>query len=1273
MAQPIIKPSFAAGELSPSLYARVDLEKYHSGAALLRNFFVDFRGGVMNRAGTSFAGFCLDGSKPNRLIPFQFNLQQAYALVFGDYTMRVVKAGGLVLEPAIAITDVANSAPAQLTVGPNQLSAGDWVYVDGIQGPTELNGKTYKLTSAGVISYTFTPTDDFGNTIDGTGFPVYDPDVTAGYLRKHVGKALILPNYAISAITQTNPCTVTVSSAAALNFTDADSVSVFNTGTPLDNLNFLVRALTGFPTVLLLAKLDGTPVDATSLPAYISGGTVARVFTLATPYPATDLALLKYAQSADVMTLTHVNYPPQRLTRTAHYAWSLTPLVFGSQNTAPTGVAAQAYNGGATGAQSTYIYVVTTVGAKGTGESRPSLEASVIAATMSSVTGSKVTVSWSPVPGAVQYNIYRTPENANGAPEAGSLFGFVGSATGNATSFIDANVTPDFSLTPPLAYDPFSVQQVDSISVVAGGTGYTAPTVIILDAAGDGAQAHATLSGGAIATVVMDSAGEGYVNPIVVVSEGLGIGAVGSVNLTAGRVASVQLQSGGAAYTKPVAVVVDPTGAGAALTANVTTGGAITRVILTSPGSTQPANIGAHISDPTGTGAVLAVRSHGLPGSIFDTHVIDGIDIINGGSGYTAPTVVFDNAITTVPTADAFFEDDVVASVTVTAAGSNYTNPILYIYDAIGQNAQLEAVLSSANNNPGCTCFYDGRQVFAGSLNHPDTIWMSKVGDYLNMDYSSPSRDDDSVQASLLSQQVNAIQHLVPITSLLPLTTGGAWKLDGGSQSDIITPTHIRAKQQAYNGCSQQVPPLVVTHDVLYVQSKGAVVRDLTYNFYADVYTGADMSVLANHLFAGRQIVEWAWSEEPHKIVWCVRDDGLALSFSYLKEQEVYGWARHDTLRGRFRSVCSISEGDENAVYFIVQRTLGGRVVQTIERLASRELGGDVPIGVPGSLRKAWFVDCGVASQGKPGASNLTPNQTEPIGKILSVAVIDGGSGYVAPQVAINDPTGTGATAAAAVTGGVITEIIVTNAGQGYTDPTVTIVDSAGSDAVAQTRATQWMSFTSDVPIVTVPAGAILDINGGYGTLLQMSPMLIEADMRLPPASANTAAAGDWTLTTPQDTFGGLDHLEGESVAILADGNVQGRQVVVDGKITLLQPAAFVVAGLPIQAQVKSLYLATGAVPTDQTKRKKINAVTVRVKDTRGLSVGHDFDDTLVEVKDRTTEIDPGVPVPLYTGDQRVTMDPLWNERGQIVAQQDDPLPAHILGLIMELSIGDTE
>ena len=71
MTEQIIQASFNAGEWSPKLYARVDLAKYRSGAALLQNFFVDYRGGASTRPGTRFITQCYNSSAAVRLITFQ--------------------------------------------------------------------------------------------------------------------------------------------------------------------------------------------------------------------------------------------------------------------------------------------------------------------------------------------------------------------------------------------------------------------------------------------------------------------------------------------------------------------------------------------------------------------------------------------------------------------------------------------------------------------------------------------------------------------------------------------------------------------------------------------------------------------------------------------------------------------------------------------------------------------------------------------------------------------------------------------------------------------------------------------------------------------------------------------------------------------------------------------------------------------------------------------------------------------------------------------------
>src|SRR5216684_1652853 len=90
MSTNLIQPSFSSGELSPALYGRVDLAKYHVGAATMRNFFVDYKGGASSRPGTQFIG-TVDSAGITRLIPFVFSSTQQYILVFGPLYIEFIR------------------------------------------------------------------------------------------------------------------------------------------------------------------------------------------------------------------------------------------------------------------------------------------------------------------------------------------------------------------------------------------------------------------------------------------------------------------------------------------------------------------------------------------------------------------------------------------------------------------------------------------------------------------------------------------------------------------------------------------------------------------------------------------------------------------------------------------------------------------------------------------------------------------------------------------------------------------------------------------------------------------------------------------------------------------------------------------------------------------------------------------------------------------------------------------------------------------------------
>ena len=93
-----------AGELSPYMDARTDVEKYRSGCRKLENMVVLPYGGVYRRAGTEYLGEAKNANQRCRLIGFNFSVTTRFVLEFGHQYIRVwgndsqVLSGGSPLE-----------------------------------------------------------------------------------------------------------------------------------------------------------------------------------------------------------------------------------------------------------------------------------------------------------------------------------------------------------------------------------------------------------------------------------------------------------------------------------------------------------------------------------------------------------------------------------------------------------------------------------------------------------------------------------------------------------------------------------------------------------------------------------------------------------------------------------------------------------------------------------------------------------------------------------------------------------------------------------------------------------------------------------------------------------------------------------------------------------------------------------------------------------------------------------------------------------------------
>lgn len=239
----------------------------------------------------------------------------------------------------------------------------------------------------------------------------------------------------------------------------------------------------------------------------------------------------------------------------------------------------------------------------------------------------------------------------------------------------------------------------------------------------------------------------------------------------------------------------------------------------------------------------------------------------------------------------------------------------------------------SSDNYPAAVAYYQQRLVFGNTNNDPEKIWTSRSGLFHNFTISSPLQDDDAVTFSLAGRQVNSVQDLVELRRLLVFTSGGEWSIEG-NDAGIISPADINPKQYSYNG-SSGLSPLIIDGSAIYNQARGSVIRDIAFDYQVDGYRGNDLTIFSSHLFKNKTLTDWAYQQTPNSTVWIVRSDGVLLGLTYVKEQQIIGWHRHD-FDGVVENVCVVPEGDEDFLYLVIKREIDGDDNRYVERLSTR-------------------------------------------------------------------------------------------------------------------------------------------------------------------------------------------------------------------------------------------------------------------------------------------------------------------------------------------------
>lgn len=419
----VIQRAFSGGEITPSLYGRVDQTKYQTGLRTLRNYIVMRHGGAENRPGTEFIGEVSDSSKTVRTIPFIFNSDQTYVLEFGDEYMRVIRNGAYQTDTSTAITGITKADPCVITATSHGLTTGDEVYVSGIVGMVELNNRNFKVTvltahtislqlmdgttdldstsyttysSGGTIKRIYTLTTPY----DYTDLPTLNFDQSADII------TLTHPSYAPRELARTGHTSWTITTVDFTPSTSRPANCAASGSAGSDVLRYKITAVDKDTLIESLAGLDGTKTGT------ITGISKANPAVLT--YSGTD-----HFTNGDTVLITGV----VGMTEVNGLEFVVQNVDTGANTFELKGINSTNYTTYSSGGTVTVVSVSTALSA-----------------------AADVTLTWDSVSNALEYNVYK---------ETNGVYGFLGIAGTN--TFIDdvSAMTPNTTDNAPFPRNPF--------------------------------------------------------------------------------------------------------------------------------------------------------------------------------------------------------------------------------------------------------------------------------------------------------------------------------------------------------------------------------------------------------------------------------------------------------------------------------------------------------------------------------------------------------------------------------------------------------------------------------------------------------------------------------------------------------------------------------------------------------------------------------------------------------------------------------------------------
>lgn len=227
---------------------------------------------------------------------------------------------------------------------------------------------------------------------------------------------------------------------------------------------------------------------------------------------------------------------------------------------------------------------------------------------------------------------------------------------------------------------------------------------------------------------------------------------------------------------------------------------------------------------------------------------------------------------------------------------------------------------------PSLVDVFQQRLVLAATQAQPQTVWLSKTDDLNSFEVGK--QDDSALALTLSTTTQNRICWLMAQSSRLLLGTADAeWAVSGGQ--GVMTYANARADSHGFVG-SSDVPALMATDKVLYVERGGGRVYQYGYDYESDGFVSRDLTVFADHVLAdggGCRGVAFVRKPEPRAVF--VRRDGALALMTYNSMHQVHAWHRYTT-DGAFEGVAVLPNGDQADLLFALVSREDGRFIEVL-------------------------------------------------------------------------------------------------------------------------------------------------------------------------------------------------------------------------------------------------------------------------------------------------------------------------------------------------------